>query len=106
MERVCFTMQVRAGQIDEYRRRHGQVWPEMRVALRDAGWGNYSLFLREDGLVVGYVETDSFEGALASMDGLETNRRWQQEMGPLIEARPGRRVDESLERLPEIFHLD
>ncbi|MFC4948850.1 L-rhamnose mutarotase [Pseudonocardia sp. GCM10023141] len=106
MERVCFTMQVRAGHLDEYRRRHGQVWPQMQAALRDAGWGDYSLFLRDDGLVVGYVETESFERALAGMDGLEINRRWQQEMAPLIEARPGRRVDESLERLPEIFHLD
>jgi L-rhamnose mutarotase len=38
-------------------RADGRVWPEMLDALRDAGWHNYSLFLREDGLLFGYFET-------------------------------------------------
>ena len=53
--RVCFRSSVQPGLIDEYRRRHAAVWPEMLHALKDAGWHDYSLFLGEDGLLIGYV---------------------------------------------------
>jgi L-rhamnose mutarotase len=80
VRRVCFLLKVRAGRLEEYRRRHQAVWPEMLAALRDAGWHNYSLFLREDGLLVGYLETDDFPAAQAAMERTEVNARWQAEM--------------------------
>ena len=58
MERVCFHLQVRPERLGEYKERHRAVWPEMLEALSAAGWRNYSLFLRQDGLLVGYLETD------------------------------------------------
>jgi L-rhamnose mutarotase len=54
MERVCFVLQVKPERIQEYKERHRVVWPEMQDALRETGWNNYSLFLRHDGLLVGY----------------------------------------------------
>ncbi|HET9649982.1 MAG TPA: L-rhamnose mutarotase [Microlunatus sp.] len=105
MERVCFTLQVRDGCLEEYAARHAEVWPEMRQALWDAGWHNYSIFARTDGLVVGYFETEDYAAALAAMDELEINERWQASMAPLIKTPEGRRVDESLDRLPMIFAL-
>ena len=84
MERVCFLLQVRADRLDEYRARHREVWPEMLAALREAGWGNYSLFLREDGLLVGYVETDDFEAAQRAMAATDVNDRWQRDMAPVL----------------------
>jgi L-rhamnose mutarotase len=41
--------------MDEYRPRHAYVWSEMFKALATTGWRNYSLFMRNDGLLVGYV---------------------------------------------------
>ncbi len=69
MERVCFLGRVRPGRLAEYRRRHAAVWPEMLDALRDAGWTNYSLFLTDDGLLVGYLETDDYAAAQAADGG-------------------------------------
>ena len=63
MQRVCFTLQVRPERLDEYKEKHRTVWPEMQQALRETGWNNYSLFLREDGVLVGYLETEDFERA-------------------------------------------
>jgi L-rhamnose mutarotase len=51
MERVCFLGRVKAERLAEYRARHERVWPDMLAALQEAGWGNYSLFLTEDGLL-------------------------------------------------------
>jgi Uncharacterized conserved protein len=105
MQRVCFLLKVRPDRLDEYRERHRNVWPEMLDALRSAGWRNYSLFLREDGLLVGYLETDDFEAAKAAMAKTEVNARWQAEMAPFFEDLDGR-PDEGMVALTEVFHLD
>jgi L-rhamnose mutarotase len=63
--RVCFRSSIQPAHIDEYRRRHAAVWPEMLIALKEAGWHNYSLFLGEDGLLVGYVECEDFDAVRA-----------------------------------------
>jgi len=65
VQRVCFLLKVRAERLEEYRRRHSAVWPDMLAALRESGWHNYSLFLRDDGLLVGYLETGDFPAARA-----------------------------------------
>ncbi len=103
-QRVCFVMRVRPEAMDEYRRRHAEVWPEMLDALRRTGWRNYSLFAAADGMVIGYVETDDFQAALDGMQEEPVNARWQAEMAPMFELQAA--PDTSLVRLEEIFHLD
>jgi L-rhamnose mutarotase len=105
VERVCFLLRVRPDRLDEYRARHRDVWPEMRDALREAGWRNYSLFLDADGLLVGYVEAEDFAAAQAAMERTEVNARWQAEMAPFFELDGDERPDTGLRRLGEVFHL-
>ncbi len=84
MARVCFTLQVRPDRLDEYRQQHAAVWPAMLRALRDAGWRDYQLFLREDGLLVGIAETDDLAAAQAAVDATEVSARWEAEMAPFF----------------------
>jgi L-rhamnose mutarotase len=104
--RVCFTLQVRPDRIAEYRERHREVWPEMRAALREAGWRNYSLFLAENGLLIGYLECDDFDAALAEMARTEVNARWQAEMAEFFVDLGDAKADERMRPLDEVFHLD
>lgn len=106
MERVCFLLKVKPDRLAEYKERHKTVWPEMLAALHETGWNNYSLFLRADGLLVGYFETPDYAQALSGMAGREVNTRWQRDMAPFFEDLAGRRPDEGFLRLEEIFHLD
>lgn len=106
MQRVCFLLRVRAEKVEEYRERHAQVWPEMLEALRQTGWRNYSLFLRPDGLLVGYLETPDFERAVAGMKDHPVNARWQREMAPYFEALEPGGADDNMRPLAEVFHLD
>ncbi|MCE7079316.1 L-rhamnose mutarotase [Streptomyces sp. ST2-7A] len=106
MRRICFLLKVRADRLEEYRERHAEVWPEMRRALGESGWHNYSLFLREDGLLVGYLETEDFEAAREAMSRTEVNARWQAEMAGFFEDLDGVGPDEAMRPLTEIFHLD
>lgn len=78
----------------------------MLEALRETGWRNNSLFLREDELLVGYFETSDYQSALSGMAVREINQRWQREMAPFFEGLGSRRPDEGLLRLEEVFHLD
>jgi L-rhamnose mutarotase len=104
--RYCFLLQVRPELLVEYRARHALVWPEMLHALRDSGWRNYSLFVRDDGLLVGYVEADDLDAAQEAMAATDVNRRWQAEMTRYFTGLDGRGPDEGLLLLEEIFNLD
>jgi L-rhamnose mutarotase len=106
MQRICFLLRVKRDRLEEYKRRHEQVWPEMLEALRHTGWRNYSLFLREDGLLVGYLETDDFQAALNGMAKQDVNARWQAQMAPFFEQLEGARPDQAMVTLEEVFHLD
>ena len=106
MQRVCFLLNVRPDKLEEYKVRHREVWPEMIHALREAGWSNYSLFLRDDGLLVGYLETPNFEQAVAEMHGHDVNQRWQREMAPFFVLPHGKGPDQSMVPIEEIFHID
>ncbi len=106
MQRVCFVLKVRQDRLEEYKRRHREVWPEMLQALRETGWRNYSLFLREDGLLVGYLETPDFAKARAGMAAREVNARWQAEMAPFFEQIEGQHPDQAMRPLEEVFHLE
>jgi L-rhamnose mutarotase len=107
MKRVAFLLKVREDKIEEYKEHHKAVWPEMLDALRRTGWHNYSLFMREDGLLFGYFETpESFQAALAGMTKEEINAKWQEFMAPYFEALGGARPDEMMVELEEVFYLD
>ena len=107
MKRVGFLLKVKQDKIEEYREHHQTVWPGMRDALRRTGWHNYSLFMREDGLLFGYFETpDSFQSALEGMSHENVNARWQKLMAPYFEDLGGAHADESMVELEEVFHLD
>jgi L-rhamnose mutarotase len=99
MQRVGFLLRVRPDKLEEYTARHREVWPEMLDALRETGWTNYSLFLREDGLLFGYFETEDFDRAVAGMAARDVNARWQADMAQYFE-------NGELERLEQVFHLD
>jgi L-rhamnose mutarotase len=105
MHRVCFTLQVRPDRMEEYAARHAAVWPEMLHALRDTGWHDYSLFLRDDGLLVGYLMTHDLLAAQEGMARTDVNARWQAEMAEFfvdLDLPP----DQGFWQLSEVFHLE
>jgi L-rhamnose mutarotase len=104
MHRVCFTLQVDPRHLDEYRRRHAAVWPDMLTALRDAGWRDYSIFVRDDGLVVGYFLAEDLDAAQAAMAATDVNRRWQAEMAPFFVGHADGLT--GIQVLQEVFNLD
>src|SRR5437016_2475067 len=107
MKRVAFLLKVKADKLAEYRQHHAHVWPEMLDALRRTGWHNYTLFLRDDGLLVGYFETpESLQKAQEGMSHEAINAEWQSLMAPYFENLGGAQADQNMQQLAEVFHLD
>jgi L-rhamnose mutarotase len=106
MNRIGFLLKVKPERIEAYTLIHAQVWPEMLDALRRHGWRNYSLFMRADGTLFGYFESEgTFQQALDGMATEEVNVRWQNMMAPYFEGL-GDHADTMMEALVEVFHTD
>jgi L-rhamnose mutarotase len=103
MQRIAFTMRIRPGTQEEYRRRHQAVWPELLADLTAAGCRNYSIYLRGEDLFA-YMEVEDFSAYLRKMATSEASRRWEQQMSDILI----RDLDSATgfpPTLEEVFHL-
>ncbi len=104
MGRVAFKMFLHAGEAEEYRRRHDELWPELKALLKESGVRNYSILLdAETHTLFGYLERDEAHG----MDALPAHpvmRRWWAYMADIMATNP----DGSPVTAPlvEMFHLE
>ena len=80
MQRVGFLIKVKPGKLEDYKRLHDEVWPDLLAELKAAGIRNYSLWLRPDGMEFGYLECDDWKAACAYLDKSEVHARWQKFM--------------------------
>ena len=104
MIRVCFQLQVRADRLEEYQRRHSPVRREMLEEIAASGRRNYSLFLRPDGMLIGYYETDDVAASDAYLAGSPIAAKWETEMAGFFDSLDGR-PDQGATLLPEVFNL-
>ncbi|MCD2443622.1 L-rhamnose mutarotase [Agromyces sp. SYSU K20354] len=104
-ERVCFRLQVDPARLDEYRERHAAVWPDMLRAIEASGRRNYSLFLGDDGLLIGYYETDDDAASRIALEADARTAAWEADMGDFFVTLDGR-PDQGAPRLPEVFNLE
>ena len=103
-ERVCFTARVRFEQLDAYRRRHEAVWPAMLAELEASGRRNYTVFLGDDGLLVGYYETDDVRASNDYLSRSVVATEWEASMQEFFYQ--DERIDQSARTLPAVFSLD
>jgi L-rhamnose mutarotase len=105
-QRVCFQLRVRPELIDEYVARHTAVWPKMLRAIERAGRRNYSLFLGEDGMLIGYYEVDDDAASARALAVDPDTAEWESEASGFFVQLDGRRADQGAPRLTEVFHLE
>lgn len=103
MSTRAFRMQLKPGQVDEYKRRHDAIWPELTQALLDAGIYDYSIFLDEETLQLFAVLKLREGETTAALPELPVMRRWWDSMAPLMQVEPGNRPKEWA--LVPMFHM-
>jgi L-rhamnose mutarotase len=60
MKRVAFKMKLKVGYEEEYKKRHDEIWPELKEKLSRAGIYDYSIFLDKETLWTAPLQLDTF----------------------------------------------
>jgi L-rhamnose mutarotase len=105
MQRVGFLIQVKPEKLDEYKRIHAKVWPELLAELSAAGMRNYSLWLRPDGMEFGYLEVEDWEAACAYLARSEVHTRWQIAMQEFLDTPAEGEGGQPIQMLEQVFYL-
>jgi len=100
----AFRMQLKPGAVEEYRRRHDAIWPELAELLSDSGIYDYSIFLDEETLALFAVLKLRDDNSREALPAHPVMQRWWDHMAPLMDVEPGNRPREW--PLVPLFHLD
>ena len=87
----AFKMRLKPGVVEEYRRRHDEIWPELAEAIRDAGIYDYHIFLDEETLSLFAVLKLRDDNRRDELPHHPVMRRWWDHMAPLMEVLPDNR---------------
>ena len=105
MPRVAFQLRIKSGAAEGYERDHQQVWPELLAKLKEVGISDYSIFRREQDLLL-VMRVADFEAAWEALDKDPVNLRWQEEMAkyfePVADLKPGERFA----MMKEVFYME
>lgn len=99
----AFRMKLKPGTVEEYKRRHDELWPDLAAALREAGIYDYSIFLDEETLHLFAVLKLRPDHQSEALPGKPVMQRWWDYMADLMEVEPSKRPREW--PLQEMFYF-
>lgn len=99
----AFKMKLKPGVIEEYKRRHDEIWPELSEAISAAGIYDYSIFLDEETLSLFAVLKLRDDNRREELPDQPIMKKWWDYMAPLMDVRPDNRPVEWPLQL--LFHL-
>lgn len=102
--KLAFKMKLKPGFKDEYKKRHDEIWPELKALVKENGISDYTIFLDEETNILFAVQQQ--DGTLSSQDLGKTEivQKWWAYMADIMETNP----DNSPVSKPliEVFHMD
>jgi len=104
MEQIAFLMRLKPGREQEYRRRHDEIWPELKAALTAAGIRDYSIFLDPATLTLFAVLRLTPDNTRDRLPSLPIMRRWWDSMAELMEVDSTNKPIDQV--LTPMFHMD
>lgn len=104
MKRLAFKMFLNPGQKEEYKKRHDEIWLELKKLLKEAGVSEYSIFLDEEsGYLFAFQKVDG-EGGSQDLGQNEIVQKWWKYMSDIMKTNP----DNSPVSVPleEVFYME
>lgn len=104
MQRLAFKMRLKAGQKEEYLKRHNEIWPDLKQLLKEAGISEYSIFWDEETNSLFAFQKVMGEGGSQDLGKTEIVQKWWAYMGDIMEVNS----DNSPVSIPleEVFYLE
>jgi L-rhamnose mutarotase len=104
MQRIAFKMYLNEGQKEEYKKRHDQIWPELKKLLKESGVSEYSIFLDEETNTLFAFQKVSGEGGSQDLGQTEIVKKWWKFMADIMKTNPDNSpISVTLE---EVFYLE
>ena len=104
MKRIAFKMYLNEGQKEEYKKRHHEIWPELKQLLKEAGVSEYSIFLDEETNTLFAFQKVSGDGGSQDFGQIEIVQKWWAFMKDIMETNEDNSpVSATLE---EVFYLE
>jgi|SRR5690606_31652476 len=104
MQKTAFKMKLKPGFKEEYKKRHDEIWPELKRLLKDNGISDYTIFLDEETNILFAVQRQ--EGSQSSQDLGKTEivQKWWAYMADIMEVNPDNSPVSTA--LTEVFHME
>ena len=109
MQKMGFVIGIDPERIEEYKRVHADVWPEVLARLRRSNITNYSIFLREpENLMFSYFEYvgNDFEADNAAIAADPATQEWWKLCGPMQRPLETRKEGEWWAPMEQVFHME
>jgi L-rhamnose mutarotase len=101
---MAFKMHLKPGQKEEYKKRHNEIWPELKKLLKEAEIYEYSIFLDEETNTLFAFQKISGDGGSQDLGQIEIVQKWWKYMADIMETNPDNSpVSVSLE---EVFYME
>lgn len=102
--RAAFKMKLKPGFKEEYKKRHDELWPELKTLLKEQGVSNYSIFFDEETNILFGVQDQEGESSSQDLGTLEIVKKWWAFMSDIMETNPDNSpVTVSLD---EVFYME
>ena len=103
MRRVAFKMKLKEGFEAEYKKRHDELWPELKELLKSSGVNEYSIFLDEETNILFAVQKIEGEAGSQDLGSNPVAQKWWAYMADIMETND----DKSPVTIPmkEVFYL-
>lgn len=102
--KIAFKMRLKPGCKEEYRKRHDEIWPELKQLLKDNGVSDYTIFLDEETNILFGVQQQAGEQSSQDLGTLPIVHRWWAYMADIMDTNE----DNSPVTTPlvKVFHMD
>ena len=104
IQRIGLKMKLFAGKTEEYKRRHDELWPEMKALLKEIGVADYSIFLDEETNILFASLKIPNPALLNTLPNHPSVKRWWAYMADIMETNADNSPKSSL--LREVFYLE
>ncbi|HOV64690.1 MAG TPA: L-rhamnose mutarotase [Spirochaetia bacterium] len=107
MQRYGQVIQIKPEKLEEYKRYHAHIWPEVAKTITDCNIRNYSIY-QKDGYLFSYYEYIGTDYAkdMAKMAADKKTQEWWDVVMPLQSPLPTRKEGEWWAEMEEVFHQD
>ncbi len=107
MKRFGQVIGIKPEKLEEYKKLHAELWPDVLEMIKNCNMRNYTIFQKDD-MLFAYFEYigNDFEADMAKMANDQTTKKWWALCSPCQVPLETRAENEWWANMQELFHCD